>query len=522
MSLSWFQKVKQFKSPIAVIAAFLLRSRETLAKKVKSKNDEIQKLNAEIRQMEKVIQQQQQSTQHAQARVVQLELENQKLRQQPLTLPDDPSLPHHCYGPRLISLCVNLTRRIGLRATPDVLKTILDWMGVEVELPHWTTVRTWVLRVGVAAIERPIEEADDWILLADHSCQVGPEKVLSILGVRASQLPPAGQPLTHGDVRVLKLQPGVSWKREDVEKVYQELAEQCGNPLAVLSDGAPELRDGAKILHTSQENGKDTLILGDFKHFAANVLKKTVGRGARFAEFMAQMGRTGSAIRQTELAHFAPPGAKPKARFMNLAAILNWGAMVSWQLAHPDSQAREDISAERMNEKLGWLTEFHDDLPRWGACQKVISASLTFINEQGVFPGASRELRAHLRQVNGCPSRSCAPDDELVRRVTVSLLRFVRESELGLETGQRLPLSTEILESSFGLFKQLEGQQSKGGFTSLLAGYGCLFQASTPESIRQDFAQVSVKQMRQWVSSNLGKTLTSKRKMAYHESRSAA
>ena len=34
-----------------------------------------------------------------------------------------------------------------------------------------------------------------------------------------------------------------------------------------------------------------------------------------------------------------------------------------------------------------------------------------------------------------------------------------------------MPLSTEILESSFGLYKQLERQHSKGGFTTLLAAF---------------------------------------------------
>ena len=97
----------------------------------------------------------------------------------------------------------------------------------------------------------------------------------------------------------------------------------------------------------------------------------------------------------------------------------------------------------------------------------------------------------------------------------------MRQQESKLEAGQRLPLSTEILESSFGLFKQLERQHSKGGLTSLLAGYGCLLQPSTPESIRSDFARVSVKDMQAWVSDKLGKTLTSKRQTAYREFRRA-
>src|SRR5437667_7658301 len=43
----------------------------------------------------------------------------------------------------------------------------------------------------------------------------------------------------------------------------------------------------------------------------------------------------------------------------------------SWQLSQPRSQARREITAERMNDKLGWLREFRDDIQRWTACQEV-------------------------------------------------------------------------------------------------------------------------------------------------------
>ena len=69
-------------------------------------------------------------------------------------------------------------------------------------------------------------------------------------------------------------------------------------------------------------------------------------------------------------------------------------------------------------------------------------------------------------------------------------------SEDHLKEEDRLPLSTEILESSFGLYKQLERQHSQGGFTSLLTAFGSLLKSTTAESIRRDFTLVSVKQMR--------------------------
>ncbi len=95
-------------------------------------------------------------------------------------------------------------------------------------------MRTWLLRLGVDAIEEPLERADDWIWMLDHSNQIGQDKVLCVLEIRALQLPEPGTALQHEHMRVLKIQPGTQWKTEDMTKVYQELAEQYGPPRAVV------------------------------------------------------------------------------------------------------------------------------------------------------------------------------------------------------------------------------------------------------------------------------------------------
>jgi hypothetical protein len=499
---------------LAVVNGFLLRSRETHVRRAEQKSLRIQQLNKQIKQQQKTLEQRDEQLAKKDAEIVRLKAENERLRKQPVSLPEDPPLPHHTFGPRMISLCVNLARRIGLRAIADVLAVFLEWLGVSVKLPTWSCIRTWLLRAGVAALQRPVEAAEDWIWMADHSNQIGQEKVLSIIGLRASHMPPAGETIRHDHIRVLELVPGTQWKRDDVARVYEHLAQRCGAPAAVLVDGAVELREGAEVL---QKHGRNSIVLRDFKHHASNLLKKTLESDERFAEFSTQIARTRSAIQQTELAHFTPPGPRPKARFMNLAPQLRWAEMGLWQLSHPDSRARHGITAERMNQKLGWLSAFRDDIARWNACQDIVSTSVTWINEQGLSRGTSRRLRDHLRNQRG--ARSSEVRHSCCRKLTAKLLRFVCEQESKLVEDQRLPLSTEILESSFGLFKQLERQHSKGGLTSLLAAYGCLLHTATPESIRADFERVSVKAMRAWVRENLGKTLTSKRQTAYHEFR---
>jgi len=299
------------------------------------------------------------------------------------------------------------------------------------------------------------------------------------------------------------------WKREDMAAVYDQLARRCGPPRAVLCDGAVELREGAAGL---KKGPRGTIVLQDFKHKAAIFLKSLLEHCPRFAQFNTALGKTRSAIQQTEMSHLTPPSQKPKARFMNLGPTLEWASAVSWLLDHPQAESRRGIAPDRLEEKLGWLRSFAAELAAWHECQRVVNAGLKFINEQGLSHGAARRLRVALDA-----TAKAAASQALADR----LVGFVAAAEAELRPDERLPMSTEILESTFALYKQLEGQHSKSGFTSLLACFAALLKPATEESVRRAFSKVSVKHAREWTRTNLGTTLTSKRQAMYAEFRSA-
>jgi hypothetical protein len=142
----------------------------------------------------------------------------------------------------------------------------------------------------------------------------------------------------------------------------------------------------------------------------------------------------------------------------------------------------------------------------------VIDAGLQFIIEQGLFCGAAERPRA----VAGAAAKG-----EASRQLANRLADFVATAEADLRPGERLPMSTEILESTFALCKQREGQHSKGGFTSLLACFAALHKPAAEESVRHAFAKVLVKRVRESARTNLGTTLSSKRHTLYAESRIA-
>jgi len=509
MVVSWTKIGLSFKSPLRVVVGVLLRSRENKTRKCRDLKERLDEAHAVIDRQKAEIERQAEEIRELKRQTRRLEDENRKPVATKCVLPEDPRLKGHKFGRRLIRLAVNLARVVGLRGAQRVLKIVWEWLGIEQQLPHWTTIRTWLQRVGLSAQREPIERADDRIWMVDHSNQIGPEKALVVLGVRASRLPPPGEALRHEDMQLLTVQPGTAWKRADMAAVYGELAERYGNPRAVLCDGAVELREGAQCL---QKRRSDTIVLQDFKHKAAIFLKTTVGAHPRFAEFNTQMGKTRSAIQQTELAHLTPPTQKSKARFMNLAATLDWAATILWLLDHPEANVRRFVTPQRLEEKLGWLRSFAAELAQWRECQQVVNAGLTFINEQGFFRGAGGQLRVAIGT-----NLTHIASQQLAQR----LVDMVAAAEGLLKEGERLPMSTEILESTFALYKQLERQHSKGGFTSLLAGFGALLKTATDETIQRAFCNVSIKDVRQWTRQNLGTTLTSKRLATYKEFRRA-
>lgn len=505
MGSSWTKTRTDFKSPLRVVVCFLLRSRESKANKCRELKRRLEESQRFLAERQAKLERQREETRKWQQEALRLQSEMRRVQPPAPLLAADLPLGKHGFGARMVCLAVSLARVVGLRGAHRALKVFFEWLNVEQDIPHPTTIRNWLLRVGVASMREPLERSEDWIWMADHSNQIGPEKALAVVAIRANEMPPPGKTLKHENLRVLTVRPGTSWTREDVAVVYQELARQHGNPRAVLTDGAVELRDPVESLKNSRS---DTIALQDFKHKAANFLKALLNNNEGFAEFGRQIGRTRSAIQQTELAHLTPPSPKAKARFMNLQATLEWAAVCLWLLDHPQAETRRFVTAERLEEKLGWLRSFAGELAVWRECQDVISRGVTFVNEQGLFRGAARQLRTALF-VN--------LTHRVSRGLAKQLVKFVVAAERQLKPEERLPISTEILESTFSLYKQLERQHSKGGFTSLLAGFGALLRKPTPESIKQAFSSTTLNDVKRWVKENLGDTLTTKRRLTYHD-----
>jgi hypothetical protein len=419
----------------------------------------------------------------------------------------DSPIRGHGYSQFIVHLYLQLvlTANVSLRGASRVIEAVSDALGLALPVPHWTTGRLWLLRLGYAVRMAKLLEADNWVWLVDHSVQIGQEKCLVILGIRSSDLPPPGQSLRRQDMSLIELLPAKSWTRPEVDLALENAIQRTGRaPRAIVSDHGSDIKGGIALF---QQRHKETVEIYDAKHKAACLLKSRLEKNPRWQEFQTQIGRTRCAVQQTCLAFITPPASRPKARFMNLGSQLAWAKRIGVILRDPPPTVLRWASAQQLDEKFGWMKPFEAEVIEWSQWQQVVDITVTLVNCQGIYQGVSRLLAKQLSQLDALKPSG--------RQLAGQLLRFVRSEERKTKPGERLPGSTEVLESCFGNFKHLEKQQSRGGFTQLLLGFGAQLAKLSAETVRQAMEASRTIDVTTWARQMLGTTLFAQRKMAF-------
>lgn len=391
---------------------------------------------------------------------------------------------------------------VSLRGVPRVMEVVSVAWGLSLDIPHWTTGRLWLMRVGHAMLTQPLEQADDWAWLTDHSVQIGQEKFLAIVGLRLRDLPKPGTCLQHHDLQLIALVPQTNWTGEDVNQALEAAVERTGVPRVIVNDHGTDLHSGVQLF---QQRHGTTVEIYDLKHKAACLLKRRLEKHPRWLEFQRQSGQTRCAVQQTELAFLAPLTPKTKARFMNLQPQLEWADGVLDVLREPPAKVLEWVSRERLQEKLGWLHEFAADVSEWSQWQQVVNLAVRYVDRHGLSRTTAKELS---RELSGPWAH------ESTATLVQELVEFVRSQGHQTKRGERFPGSTEVLESCFGKMKELEQQQSRGGFTSLVIAFGALLADTTSRFIKSAMQHSATQDVYQWCTENLGITLFGKRKLA--------
>ena len=354
-------------------------------------------------------------------------------------------------------------------------------------VPAYSTIRSWLLRVGYHALTRPLEKSQPWLWLVDHTLQIGALKLLVILGCPMSRVPFGERALQLADLQLIALVPMEHSNGAAVEIELETAARRTGVPRLIVSDQGSDLTKG---IADYRDVRPGVAHVPDMAHYGANLLEQAWAEQPRWQQFVRQLQDTSSQLRQTPSAYLLAPKLRAKARFMNVSTQLQFAERVNQHLASSSPRAKAV-------EHYGWLQEYREDLALWTHEHHLVQTTITHLRRQGLHSGTLAELESAWGEIG-----TSATTVRIANRLRAYATKY-RPSH----AAERFVASTEILESSFGRLKRIEGPQSQDGLTVLSLAMGAIVGDRTDAEVRAALESTPQKKVDRWFERVWGRSV---------------
>jgi len=372
--------------------------------------------------------------------------------------------------------------------------------------PSDSTIRLWLMRSGYAKLNKPLPDGQ-WLIIGDVTVDIGTLKCLVSVGVNLDVLYEREDiTLTLNDLDIIGVHPTEKATGEFAEESFRKDIDRLGgikNVKGIVIDQGSDLTKGTKLLQKGEERLK---FLHDISHKLSHVLEKDLKDDPLWEKYTKQLTKTKQLVQQTELAGLQPPKQRSKARFMNVALYVDWFS--KFKKSEQDGNF-DEIPKKRFNKYFGWMSrfEFFHEI----VCQKVgIVETIKDTIRRG---GYSMGIYEHLIDLF-----DTMPLDKGVHSFVCDALTVVYEEVEKLDEGERLPGTTEIIESLFGSYKRHSACGGHGITGNVLTMGSLVGKTQTSEEVGQTMVETPVKSVLDWVSSNVGNTLAKLRNRFFPKS----
>ncbi|MBA3602764.1 MAG: hypothetical protein H0W50_03810 [Parachlamydiaceae bacterium] len=184
---------------------------------------------------------------------------------------------------------MTLKDSISLRATSKGIRSFFSiiFPKFKSRIPSYATINRWIKRVGLYNLRKPLEQATDWIAIADTSISIGTQKVIMILGIQLSlfkELIAKNQPLRLQDVESLHMKIVETCNGSVICHAFQEAETRVGKFCQICIDGGPDMQAGARsfVEEILKNEGRKIRITYDTPHKVACFFKARLEDDPKF------------------------------------------------------------------------------------------------------------------------------------------------------------------------------------------------------------------------------------------------
>jgi len=371
--------------------------------------------------------------------------------------------------------------------------------------PSINSGKSWMLKLGYYNLTKKQIIANDWIYIIDHSIQLGKEKLLLILGIRAKDLP-KDRALKYEDTEIIDLQPVKTSTGEIVYEQLKDTFKRTGVPRAIVSDKGSDINAGVKKI---QNENLNMVHIYDLKHKIALIIKNILEADDEWSKFKIFANFVTKKLQNTVIAGYKPPKQKEKARYMNIENLVYWGDKILIQyeiLQQKETKTEEEIKLESI---IKDIAKFKESIESWVEMVMVFELIEKFMNIHNLQSNSYEKFH----ELHG--DKLLKIKTAKARGFATQILSFIKEQQSVCNENERLLHSSQLIESLFGKFKSLEKEQSKSSFTSLILSIGAVVSKTTSDVLKRALETVNVNMINEWSKEKVGTTIQAQRKKLY-------
>lgn len=365
---------------------------------------------------------------------------------------------------------------------------ITESLKIETKNPTHTTILNWVHKLGYYQLKIKKEKADDWIIMIDESIQIGKEKILLIFGIREKDID-FTRPLILQDLLPLNEEVNVSWTSEEISKILFELEKEVGEIKYAVSDGGGNIKKALRIANIPH--------IYDITHKIAMILEKKYSINDKYIELLERIAVMKKNYVQTEIAFLMPPKPRTKSRYLNIFEISKW---LYKTLKYYEINKENEISQkiEWLNDYKYFILELYKSTEDIKSIEKILKVN-----------GFSKETKKECYDIL---NKNKSGFGEILKD---ELSEYFKELSDKLPKAKKILITSDIIESSFGKYKNYLSENPMAGITNLIlciAAFTCTLKEI---NIKKALESTVIADIKQWTDENIGKSLFQKRKEAY-------
>ena len=249
--------------------------------------------------------------------------------------------------------------------------------------------------------------------------------------------------------------------------------------MAMVKNQGSDLLRGGKIF---AEKYPQVINIHDVPHKVACIYKKLLELDSDWNRFSSECANFKKRMQLTQNAHLSPPNQRSKARYHNVDVLVDWAMRWLPYCGHC--------------EELKWLKSYESQLQEWS--QLVVSGRIVrdIVRREGISRDCHDVISNHLVDV-AILSKA--------EQFACDILDFLEEEGKKVPEGQRVIGSSEIIESVFGVHKNISGKGPRPMGRLILSMASRVGETVSEQLITEAFERIQETEIDKWLANAFSK-----------------